>query len=88
MCLCEIKGKDVYMDRKRIPLTDKELNAVIREQEKIKRECENKRTYARRCPYCNFLVEVDFQGFHGYKQAKCDNCGNIVYFSPVKFRRR
>lgn len=57
------------------------------EQKELKAQFSSHITMARLCPYCRNKVETLCKGSHGPIYVKCSQCGEIVFFPPVTFRR-
>ena len=50
---------------------------VKEEQAKLQTRCKSELRLARLCPYCE----------HSWTSEKCPNCGEVVYFPPISFRK-
>lgn len=76
------------MDTKKEQISEAHEKHAQNYQNRIMEEIAGKPSLARMCPFCKHKVETLYKGEHGYSEKPCPNCGRIVYFSPVKFRRR
>lgn len=57
------------------------------EQAALKRAYSSTIQIARLCPYCGHKVEILCRGTHSGTYIKCSNCGEVVFFPPIAFRR-
>ena len=57
------------------------------EQAKLQTRCKSELRLARLCPYCDYKLSIAIKGEHSWTSEKCPNCGEVVYFPPISFRK-
>lgn len=60
---------------------------VKEEQAKLQTRCKSELRLARLCPYCDYKLSIAIKGEHSWISEKCPNCGEVVYFPPISFRK-
>jgi len=60
---------------------------VKEEQAKLQTRCKSELRLARLCPYCDYKLSIAIKGEHSWTSEKCPNCGEVVYFPPISFRK-